>query len=343
MPALLSQILRDCDENTLLIADENTKPLLVPGFGFTGTLLSNRWDIVELARNCGIGAVFSDFDLAGIDTKYSRIVYPVSKEKAAVHHVINNAPQYLCEGGELVLLGSKTSGIKTYAQKAAQRFGTPKHLQKLGSEYQSCTLFSQGANIGPPLDDADYPHLRKLDELDGLYSKPGLFGWNKVDVGSALLASHFENHLPNGNIQAVDLGCGYGYLSAKLAAAINNTISLNIIATDNNAAAIAACEKNFLELGVSGEVIPADAGSAIPPYSANLVICNPPFHQGFQVEGDLTDRFLTQAERILRPQSTALFVVNEFIPLGRKAQNLFKSVELLGKEKGFCVYRLRKA
>ncbi|WP_051686938.1 class I SAM-dependent methyltransferase [Microbulbifer sp. HZ11] len=337
MPALLSQLLRESDANTLWIADENAKALLTQGFSFSGTLLSNRWDLVQAALQCGITAIFSDFELAKAGSDFSQIIYPVSKEKAAVHHVINSAPLVLRENGELILLGSKNSGIKTYAQKAAQYLGTQKSLQKHGTEYLSRNNFPVGTTLGAPLDDSEYPWLRALIELDGLYSKPGLFGWNKIDVGSALLANHLADHMRPALFTAVDLGCGYGYLSRELSKLAPQA---HILATDNNAAALLACEKNFTESKIPGEVIPGDAGSEIASASADMILCNPPFHQGFQVEGDLTTRFLDQAARILRPKGTALFVVNEFIPLGKKAEERFQQVELLEKARGFCIYRL---
>ncbi|WP_299593171.1 methyltransferase [uncultured Microbulbifer sp.] len=349
MQALLSQLLRDSDSNTLWIADENSKALLNGGLGFAGLLISNRWDIAQAAEAHGIRSHFGDFDLATMQATYSRIVYPVSKEKAAVHHVINRAADLLQEGGELFLLGEKSSGIKTYAQKAAQCFGCGKQLKKHGNDYLSISSL-QAQSEHHSLDDSDYTQLRQLDTVGGLYSKPGLFGWNKIDTGSAILACHFADYLPNtplndlpaDELRVVDLGCGYGYLSCRLAEIAGNPVQLSIRATDNNPAAMLACQKNFELREIEGRVIPGDAGSEIESGSADLVICNPPFHQGFQVEGDLTDRFLTQAARILRTRGTALFVVNEFIPLGKKAQGLFQQVDMLNKEKGFCVYRLTK-
>ncbi|HEY8568284.1 class I SAM-dependent methyltransferase [Microbulbifer sp.] len=318
--------------------------LLVPGIQFTGKLLSNRWDIVHAAEALGIAAQFNDFDLTTNGEKYSRIVYPVSKEKAAVHHVINSAVETLLAGGELLLLGAKSSGIKTYAQKAAARLGCAKQLQKHGNDYLSVNRFDE-TKAGATLDDSDYTNLRQPDALGGLWSKPGLFGWNKIDVGSALLASLLPKFLPtekNGEVRIVDLGCGYGYLSVQAADLATAPEQLHIRASDNNAAAILACRENFQALNIHGSVSAGDAGSEIESGSADFLICNPPFHQGFQVEGDLTDRFLQQAARILKAKGLALFVVNEFIPVSRKAEGLFQQLQLLSREKGFCVYLLGK-
>lgn len=337
MNTLLSQLLQQNPRETLWIADENSKALLLEGITFAGDLLSNRWDIARLAEGKVGRSFFNDFQLEELERRYRRIVYPVSKEKAVVHHIINRAPDALTEGGELVLLGGKQSGIKTYAAKAAQRFAGGKNLQKHGTSYSSTNIRSGQTASGTMLDDQDYSHLRQPETLNGLYSKPGLFGWDKIDTGSALLAQQFTHYPPADNARVVDLGCGYGYLCAQL----SMQGDYQFTATDNNAAALLACTKNFQGLGLQGVVLPSNAGDELESDIADYLICNPPFHQGFQVEGDLTDRFLKQAARLLKPGGQALFVVNEFIPLGKKAAGCFIETELIARDKGFCVYHLR--
>ncbi|SDZ78479.1 class I SAM-dependent methyltransferase [Microbulbifer marinus] len=336
MSALLCHELQNAPRETLWIADENSKALLQQGFTFTGDLLSNRWDIARLGEGKAGRSFFSDFHFEELGRNYRRIVFPVSKEKAIVHHVINRAAEFLGEGGELVLIGGKQSGIKTYAAKAAQRLGCAKQLQKHGAEY--CSINPLQTRSGEAIEDQDYTALRPLAELNGLYSKPGLFGWNKIDRGSALLAKLFADHLPNSGDHVVDLGCGYGYLSTRLATHGDYYFT----ATDNNAAALIACRKNFEVQGLEGAVVPSDAGVELEANIADLLICNPPFHQGFQVEGDLTERFLRQSARLLKSSGSALFVVNEFIPLARKAREHFSTVTLLEKSGGFCTYRLSR-
>ncbi|MDP5211163.1 class I SAM-dependent methyltransferase [Microbulbifer sp. 2205BS26-8] len=336
MSALLLQELLQAPRETLWIADENSKPLLQSGFHFNGDLLTNRWDIAGLAVGIAARSFFNDFHFEELSRSYRRIVYPVSKEKAVVHHIINQAPRFLGEGGELVLLGEKQSGIKSYAAKAAERLGTAKQLQKHGNDYSSINRISH-VNGGKLIGEMNYPRLRSLPELGGLYSKPGLFGWNKIDRGSALLARQFTTELPKEGARIVDLGCGYGYLSIQLASRGN----FHFTATDNNAAALFACKKNFRTLGLTGVVTPSDAGAELDCGIADLVLCNPPFHQGFQVEGGLTNRFLHNSARLLKSTGTTLFVVNAFISLVEKGLRYYSDVQLICKENGFCVYKLR--
>jgi len=194
------------------------------------------------------------------------------------------------------------------------------------------------------LDDSDYDQPRSIAPDSGLtlLSKPGLFGWNKVDVGSALLIKQLQQLSPllNPPNSCVDLGCGYGYLTIA-AASLGNLKSINHwMLTDNNAAALQLAKQNLLNNQLTGEVIAADAGRGIGR-KTDLLLCNPPFHQGFGIDGDLTDKFLVSAKRLLSPQGLALFVVNQFIPLERKAAPLFGEVKLVVDNGSFKVIQLR--
>ncbi len=303
-------------------------------------VLTNRWDVYERMTAAGWSARFSDFDFspwqgAGVD----RIYYRVSKEKPVVHHVINQARATLAEEGSLWLVGAKNEGTRTYFDKARQLFGDGV-LHKEGKGLFSGCLVSPLA-AGEPLDDRDYTRLRSIGEASWQFdSKPGLFGWDKIDAGSALLAEHLPQvyaRLSGAAPRALDLGCGYGYLSAHVWKAGAG----EVIATDNNAAAIEACRRNFERFAIGGEVVAANCAQGVRG-AFDLVVCNPPFHQGFGVDSSLTDRFIDAAKRLLAPGGQALFVVNRFIPLERKSAALFGEVECLSDQDGFKVVRLAR-
>lgn len=336
MLSLLKSLLLKNTDNTLWIADENSTALLQQDIAFSGVLLTNRWDIAQLAKANGIPALFNDFNLKALTRSFQTILYPLSKEKAIVQHLINEAPYILNMNGSFILLGEKNSGIKTYAKKVAERFNSEKNLQKTGKNYLSINIKKKPAEEGELLTDNDYHKLQQPEKLSGLFSKPGLFGWDKIDNGSAFLANQFAEHPPAPNAKILDLGCGYGFLSTQLA----SLGQFHFTATDNNAAALLSCKKNFSELDINGEIIPSDAGKEIKTKSVDYVICNPPFHQGFRLDEGLTDQFLKQAARILKQQGQALFVVNEFIPLAKKSLSYFSKVECIAKNRSFCIYLL---
>ena len=112
-----------------------------------------------------------------------------------------------------------------------------------------------------------------------------------------------------------------------------------ITATDNNAAALKACQVNFDLNGISGKVVAANCGQSIHK-KFDLVLCNPPFHHGFKTDPALTQHFLSNAKRLMAKKGKALFVVNQFIPLEKLARNYFKKCTELANDNSFKLFIL---
>lgn len=332
---LLLPLLADGGDRGLLVADENCADFPFAQLAGT-TVLSNRWDIADSARQAGCVTHFSDFDFQPWHPGDLDLIGTLlAKEKAVVHHIANRAADLLRPGGRLVLVGGKQEGIKSFAKALATRFGGASTTEKHGSRYR--VVIERGEELGEPLDDKSYPALRPIAELDGqpLLSKPGLFGWDRIDAGSALLAQHlpdffaaFKRPPPT----VLDLGCGYGYLSLMAA----RYGDFHITATDNCAAALLACEANFAAHGIDGEVIAANAGDTMTK-TYRALVCNPPFHQGFQADRRLTDKFLAATRRLLHRKGRALFVVNSFVPLESLASRVFGGVRVVENDGRFKV------
>ncbi len=336
--ALLLQPLAAATGPCLWVADENSLsalPHLAP-FAQKLSLLSNRWDIVDAARTLGIHSYFSDAHWPE-DTVFEQCFFRIAKEKPLVHHIINQAHQHLAPNGTLWLAGFKNEGTKTYSDKAAKLFGHTQKAQKHGEVYL-CALPQNPKPAGELLDTQDYPALRPVYLLDDqpVYSKPGVYGWDKIDAGSQMLVHELRHQLPLDKTIAscLDLGCGYGFLSLALA---DYTITRRV-ATDNNLTALLAMEQNSETWGLDLEAIPSNCADTINE-QFELIICNPPFHKGFDTQNDLTELFLRSAKTHLAPKGAAWFVVNDFIPIEQKAKRLFKHGQLLGHNRQFKVLK----
>lgn len=324
------------DENALNGLDNVAHPNL--------QVITNRWDVAEQARHRNFETQFSDFDFAHHnDETIDGIFYRVSKEKALVHHILNQAWRCLKPGGEIWLAGFKDEGIKTYIEKIAALLGCDKSIKKSGQVYSARLIKKSTFNPLIQLDDCDYAQIRSIAPQSEftLVSKPGMFGWNKIDAGSALLISQLDDALAGRPAPqtCVDLGCGYGFLTIAAARSKFAAQVKHWTLTDNNAAALKVADENLRINGIPGEVIGADAGQGLSN-KAELLLCNPPFHQGFTVDGDLTDKFLSSASRLLALNGIAIFVVNKFIPLERKAVPIFKNVKTLIDNGSFKVISL---
>lgn len=299
--------------------------------------ISNRWDI---ANSLGEHCQFSDFDFSSFET-LNAVYLHIPKEKAVFNHILNQCAEKLLPGGKVTVCGEKKQGIKSVTKKFTSAF--PKStIEKHGDLYRVTLMKEQvwEAN-NEKLDDQRYRKTRIIGHWNGIevYSKPGIYGWNKIDAGSLLLVEHLstvQSHLPPKVDSVLDLGCGYGFLSI----AASNMGFKNIHATDNNAAVAAAMAKNT-EVGAFDLTYWADDAASQTQKKFDLVLCNPPFHQGFDHDESLSKKFLAAIARLRSPNGTALVVVNQFIKLEKLAENLFESVTLVYRNKSYSVYQLR--
>jgi len=191
------------------------------------------------------------------------------------------------------------------------------------------------------LPDDNYLELRQLQMSDSesYWTKPGLFGWKKIDQGSEFLIESLGTLKPDlANSRVLDLGCGYGYLACRAA----ELGAQEIVATDNCAAAISACRKNLKSFNSENYLcIPSDCADEVQG-KFDLILCNPPFHAGFSTTTELHRRFFSAIRNKLKAEGQALVVVNQFLRLN----NLCEENELIildqqrDSNRHFDLYRL---
>ncbi|HCS26773.1 MAG TPA: rRNA methyltransferase [Spongiibacteraceae bacterium] len=319
----------------LLLADEQcTEP---PPNAANVQVLTHRVDVARRFEAAGFSCVLNDFLLPAVLP--ASVYYRVSKEKPLVHYLLNAVLAALPIGGRLLLSGYKGDGTKTYIEKACAMVGASKSVEK-GAGGALLAIIEKRKQPVTTLDDSGYAELQLINAELSLFSKPGIYGWKKIDSGSALLAEQIPallDTMPARPASVLDLGCGYGYLSVI---ARQYLPEARFVATDNNVTALLACAKNFDVHNIAGDTLADDCGAAITE-KFDLIVCNPPFHKGFDVHGDLTLQFLQSAQARLKRGASAVFVVNQFIGLEQRAKQLFGECRLLAERDGFKVFLLK--
>ena len=340
---LLTPYLQAISVPTVWFADENVLPLLQTlETGLENLhIVCNRYDIYQLAVRQSLSAEYNDFIPAPRQSTPARILYRVSKEKSLVHCLLSLSAQYLSNEGELVLTGHKQDGIKGYHDKLLKVFNCKGHYKKRGLAY-----LGKYTHFCPQSDGVlachDYRCLQRIDTDDCkfpfFYSKPGVFGWQKIDRGSELLLSCLSRFLDGRDTRTysvLDLGCGYGWLFMNL----SRYNFSRVVATDNNAAALFCAQKNSDAYGLNIDIVASDAGDNLTDHF-DLIVCNPPFHQGFKHSQSLTHKFIGAIAKQLSEKGNAFLVVNQFLPLEKIAQGYFLQAITLFEQSGFKVLRL---
>ena len=182
------------------------------------------------------------------------------------------------------------------------------------------------------LDEAIAAGAPRLVEPLGLWSLPGVFSWDRVDPGSALLA----HTLPKLGGDGADLGCGIGWLALAVLANPKVT-SLALIDIDRRA--IEAARRNIDD--PRAQIVWADARGDHGLTGLDFVVMNPPFHDSGIEDRGLGFAFLAAARRALRKGGVLWMVANRHLPYEARLDELFRVVIPRADKSGFKVIEAR--
>ena len=353
------------ESRCLFFADENCTPQHLPGWfqDSQHLAISNRFDIYQALQNGSINSVFNDFELAPEQgAAFDLVLIRVSKEKLVNSHLLNQAYLALKPHGRLLLIGAKNEGIKSIDKLAQNLFGKACEKQKFKPQIE-LLMFEKSADVNAELADIAYADLVKIDSLapalkkvsgntsrdfsSCISSKPGVFGWQKIDLASLLLIDCGLDYLEQQNLKPkslLDLGAGSGLLAMAFGEQLKPQL---LCATDNNAAAMQACQKNLQQLQPhcdSVNILAGDCGDTIQTELGekfDLIVCNPPFHQGFSVSGDLSAKFMQRIKSSLKKDGLCLLVANQFVAYERLAAENKLGCQELKREQGFKILVLQ--
>jgi 16S rRNA (guanine1207-N2)-methyltransferase len=173
---------------------------------------------------------------------------------------------------------------------------------------------------------------RLVEELN-LWSQPGVFSWDRLDPGTALLLSV----LPSFEGRGADFGCGIGVIARAVLA---NAAVTQMDLIDIDRRAIAAARRNVAD--PRAEFHWADVRGFAELGTLDFVVMNPPFHDGGVEDRALGEGFVRQCHHALRDGGAAWLVANLHLPYEAVMSAAFSHVALQAERGGFKVYEARK-
>ncbi|MFI5778050.1 class I SAM-dependent methyltransferase [Nocardia sp. NPDC051570] len=208
-------------------------------------------------------------------------------------------------------------------------------VQASRGRQKSRTLLAQRPRqLGEP----PYPVRKWIDELNlEVVAHGAAFSGSKLDIGTRFLLDHLRRMKPDAR-DGIDLGCGTGILAVTLAKARPH---LRVIGTDQSAAAVASARATAAANGVDDRVtvLRDDAMSEIPDHSADLVVCNPPFHIGAAVHTGSAIKMFSETGRVLRPGGELWTVYNSHLNYRGVMERMVGRTEVIGRNRKFTVTR----
>ncbi|MBN8520555.1 MAG: class I SAM-dependent methyltransferase [Alphaproteobacteria bacterium] len=177
-------------------------------------------------------------------------------------------------------------------------------------------------------------------EGEMFWTEPGLFSWNRVDMGSRILAEFLPHDLTG---IAGDFGCGYGWLSRQIL--VKNKTLKALYVMDADRRAVTACVKNLrithpnIEVtGIWTDLTQRD--QRLP--KLDVIVMNPPFHEGKKTDIDIGHQFIENAAGCLKPGGQIWMVANQHLPYEVILMTYFSHVIPIAEKNGFKIFNAWK-
>jgi len=227
--------------------------------------------------------------------------------------------------GTLVCAGANDDGAASLEKHAARAFGLAGTLSK----FHSRVFWLTKSDKEPPAYWRGLAGLQPVGDSSRL-STPGIFSWDRIDEGSALLARHLPDDL-SGHV--ADFGCGWGYLAREILARSPGIQRIDLI--DAEHLALDAARANIKDQRATFHWL--DLATEATPATYDAIICNPPFHIGRAATPALGQRVIEAAARALKPRGRFYMVANRGLPYEPLLKQHFASFETLADNNKFRV------
>ncbi|MBB3355168.1 16S rRNA (guanine1207-N2)-methyltransferase [Rhizobium sp. BK049] len=208
-------------------------------------------------------------------------------------------------GGLIVVAGAKEDGIQPL-RKRMEGFGLA--IDHMPKYHGVAFWFGRPAETGEIVSKLAKAPVRVDDRF---HAAAGMFSHDRIDAGSELLASRLPQDFAG---DVADFGAGWGYLSVEMAQRSPGIARLDLY--EANHAALEAAKDNLAENCPNAPVrfFWHDLASEPVKDKYDLVIMNPPFHEGHAAEPSLGQAMIKAAASALRGNGRLMLVANRGLP-----------------------------
>ena len=172
-----------------------------------------------------------------------------------------------------------------------------------------------------------------------LVNHASVFSREELDGGTRLLLQHFPKIGP-GPKTIIDLGCGNGILGL---AAARRAPEANVYCVDESFMAVWSAREGFKanEMGGRGFFLTGDGLEDFEKASADVILCNPPFHYQNAQTLEIALSLFDQAREVLKPDGELWVVANRHLGHHKSLAARFSRVQTAALDDKFIVLRAR--
>lgn len=284
----------------------------------------HHWQVLsrQMGDNVRFSLVAQASDVADCDT----LIYYWPKNKPEAQFQLMNILSLMSSGVDVFVVGENRSGVRS----AEQMLADYAPLNKVDSA-RRCGLYHGRLEKQPRFSLESWWAEYSIDGLT-IKTLPGVFSRDGLDVGSQLLLSTLTPHTKG---KVLDVGCGAGVLSAALA---SHSPKVRLTLCDVSAPAVEASRATLAANGLEGEVFASNVFSEVKG-RFDMIMSNPPFHDGMQTSLDAAQTLIRGAVRHLNSGGELRIVANAFLPYPKILDETFGFHDVIAQTGRFKVYR----
>lgn len=267
------------------------------------------------------------------DGMYDMALVLTGRHRGRNEAQIADALERVRAGGLVLVGGSKDDGIGSLRKRVAGLV----EIDGLSPKYHGLAFwFRRPAEAGSLISALREGNLGGL--VDGrFFAAPGMFSHDRIDAGSRLLARCLPGDIAG---RVADFCAGWGYLALELADRFPGLKGLDLYEGDYES--LEAARRNL-----AGSTLPArffwhDLLADPVAERYDVIVMNPPFHQGRAAEPGIGQRLIGVAARSLRKGGRLLLVANRQLPYEQIIRGEFESFEETARDEGFKVLTARR-
>ena len=180
---------------------------------------------------------------------------------------------------------------------------------------------------------------KPLDESFSIVNYPNLFAFGRLDPGTAFLIDNFPFVAAKDRI--VDLACGDGILAVKAA---SKWPEASLLCVDESYLAVKSAKESFEKSGFTNtiEYRVCDVLEDVEENSADLVLCNPPFHDNHSLSTAVAYQMFNQSLNVLKAGGEFFVVSNKHLGYEKQLSKIFSKAIIIKSNKKFSIIRAVK-
>lgn len=267
--------------------------------------------------------------------RFARVLVLPPRSRDEARALFAQAISRTAEDGVVVAAAANNQGARALQDDLERLAGPATALSK-----HKCRVF----RLHVQHDRVDANVLEAWARLDapypighGLLGRSGVFSADGIDPASRLLAEHLPGDLAG---SAADLGAGGGYLALALVTRNPGLDRIDLYEAEARALELARLNLRTVPRTLAIGYHWHDVSTGLPA-RYDVIVSNPPFHQGRADAPDLGRAFIIAAARALNPGGQLWLVANRHLPYEAALSEHFAQVRVIVVRDGFKVITAR--